>query len=102
MSRRKKDHAFKDDGRVIADMSKLSGSRSLGSHTSGSPEGEIEEQGGHGCGSGFGGGLEPPPFSWKERFHYMGAALGAALLIAFAFIAGLGIVIWLITLYGMK
>lgn len=82
MSRRKKDHAFEDDGRVIADMSKLSGSRSLGSNTSGSPE--------------------PPPFSWKERFHYMGAALGAALLIAFAFIAGLGIVIWLITLYGMK
>lgn len=92
MSRRKKDHAFEDDGRVIADMSKISGSRSLGSNTSGSPAGEIEEQ----------GSPEPPPFSWKERFHYMGAALGAALLIAFAFIAGLGIVIWLITLYGMK
>lgn len=88
----RKNHGFEDDGRVIADMSKLSDSRSLGSHSSGSSEGEIEEK----------GGLEPPPFSWKERFHYMGAALGAALLIAFAFIAGLGIVIWLITLYGMK
>ena len=36
----------------------------------------------------------------KERFHYMGAALGAALLIAFAFLGGLAVVIWLITLYG--
>ena len=43
---------------------------------------------------------EDAPFTWKERFHYMGAALGAALLIAFAFLGGLAVVIWLITLYG--
>ncbi|MDE7007926.1 MAG: hypothetical protein K2P07_07140 [Lachnospiraceae bacterium] len=46
--------------------------------------------------------MEPPSFSWRERLHYIGAALGAALLIGFAFMAGLGIVIWLITLYGLN
>lgn len=77
---------IEDDGRVIADMSGLGPSRPVEADRSGSQN----------------AGPEPPPFSWKERFHYMGAALGAALLIALAFIAGLGIVIWLITLYGMK
>ena len=86
MSRRKNDKAFEDDGRVIADMSELSGSRPLEPNLSDNLE----------------TGWEPPPFSWKERFHYIGAALGAALMIALAFVAGLGFVIWLITLYGMN
>lgn len=100
MSRRKNDRAFEDDERVIADMSGLKSSRSFTSNPSGSLGREAEEKNGYG--SEYGLGWEPPPFSWKERFHYIGAALGAALLIALAFIAGLGLVIWLITLYGMK
>ena len=96
MSRGKDDRSFEDDERVIADMSGLRSSRPISSHLSGRPENGAEEKG------GYGSPWEPPPFSWTERLHYIGAALGAALLIAFAFIAGLGLVIWLITLYGMK
>lgn len=86
MSHRKKDGIFEDDGRVIADMSGLGKSKP---EATGSPANAKP-------------GMEPPPFSWRERLHYIGAALGAALLIGFAFMAGLGIVIWLITLYGLK
>lgn len=98
MSLRKNDRSFEDDERVIADMSGLKDSRSFGLGMSGKSERKPEEE----SQNGFGGGWEPPPFTWKERIHYMGAALGAALLIALAFVAGLGLVIWLITLYGMK
>lgn len=100
MSRRRNDKAFEDDERVIADMSGLKGSRSFTPYPSGSLGREPEKKSGYG--SDYGAGWEPPPFSWKERFHYIGAALGASLLIALAFIAGLGLVVWLITLYGSK
>lgn len=98
MSHRKKDDMFEDDGRVIADMSGLGNSKS---ELTGSPELTGPPVNSNLPG-GAKPGMEPPPFSWRERLHYIGAALGAALLIGFAFMAGLGIVIWLITLYGLN
>lgn len=100
MSRRRD---FEDDGRTVADMSGLGDAH---------PEkwGSIRGERGADKSAGKGGPQEnelyercpweDAPFTWKERFHYMGAALGAALLIAFAFLGGLAVVIWLITLYG--
>lgn len=96
MSRRKNNTPFEDDDRVIADMSGIRSSRPAGAHPSIGQGSGPEEK------NGYGNAWEPPPFSWRERIHYIGAALGAALLIGFAFMAGLGFVIWLITLYGMK
>ncbi len=98
MSHRKKDGIFEDDGRVIADMSGLGNSKLefTSSPDFMGPPVNSELPG------GAKPGMEPPSFSWRERLHYIGAALGAALLIGFAFMAGLGIVIWLITLYGLN
>lgn len=106
MSRRRD---FEDDGRTIADMSGLSGKGSdrsgpgrtaperVAPKRSGAmPEGET----GHAPEGWQDTPWEDTPFSWKERFHYMGAALGAALLIALVFLGGLALVIWLVTLYG--
>lgn len=111
MSRRRD---FEDDGRTIADMSGLSGKDSdrsgpgrtapertapkglstrPGRETGHAPEGWQDT-------SWEDTPWENTPFFWKERFHYMGAALGAALLIALAFLGGLALVIWLVTLYG--
>lgn len=111
MSRRRD---FEDDGRTIADMSGLSGKdsdrsgpgRTAPERTA--PKGPSARPGremGHapaGWQDTSWGDTpwENTPFSWKERFHYMGAALGAALLIALAFLGGLALVIWLVTLYG--
>ena len=97
MSRRRD---FEDDGRTIADMSGLSGKDSDRSGSGRAPKGPSARPGretGHapaGWQDASWGDTpwENTPFSWKERFHYMGAALGAALLIA--------LVIWLVTLYG--
>lgn len=106
MSRRRD---FEDDGRTIADMSGLSGKdsdrsgpgRTAPERTA--PKG-LSTRPGRGTGHAPEGwqdtSWENTPFSWKERFHYMGAALGAALLIALAFLGGLALVIWLVTLYG--
>lgn len=96
MSRRRE---FEDDGRTIADMSGLGGDASdrSGFRTTASerPAAMQERERGHAV-----EGWQNPPFSWKERLHYMGAALGAALLIALVFLGGLALVIWLVTLYG--
>lgn len=109
MSRRK---PFEDDGRTIADMSGLDAGRSSakenagrGGSGPGNFPGGHSSAGDHRPGTGEGAGqngpsFEPVPFSWRERLHYAGAALGAALLIALVFLGGLGVVIWLITLYG--
>lgn len=102
MSRREQ---FEDDGRTIADMSGLESPGLFGRHLrslqngkkdmnhsisgSGSAEGARERQ-----------PWEDAPFTWRERMRYMGMALGAALSIAFVFLAGLALVIWLITLYA--
>jgi len=85
MSRRRD---FEDDGRTIADMSGLDGNGGSGKEP--------------GLWPGQQPGLQPglQPFSWGERFRYIGAALGAALLIALVFLGGIALVIWLITLYG--
>lgn len=100
MSRRRD---FEDDGRTIADMSGLSGKDSDRSGPGRAPKGPSARPGretGHAPAGGQDASWENTPFSWKERFHYMGAALGAALLIALAFLGGLALVIWLVTLYG--
>lgn len=101
MSRRRD---FEDDGRTIADMSGLSGKDS---DRSGPGRAAPERTAPKGLSTRPGRetghapeGWQDTPFSWKERFHYMGAALGAALLIALAFLGGLALVIWLVTLYG--
>ena len=103
MSRRER---FEDDGRTIADMSGLDGRTSSEKESAGKG---FSLEGSHPVGNGEGGrplwhndpSFEAPPFSWRERLHYIGAALGAALLIAFVFLGGLGVVMWLITLYGV-
>ena len=104
MSHRKKDGIFEDDGRVIADMSGLGNSKLefTSSHEFTSSPDFTGPPGNSELPGGAKPGKEPPAFSWRERLHYIGAALGAALLIGFAFMAGLGIVIWLITLYGLN
>lgn len=92
--RRRED--FEDDGRTIADMSGMESPGMFGRRPSSSQtkkeqpydEGDRKNP------------WEDAPFTWKERFHYMGMALGAALLIAFVFLAGIALIIWLITLYA--
>lgn len=69
-----------DDQRIIADMSSLES----GLHRSEEPEQNTKS--------------EEPPFTREERRLYALAALKAALLIGLAFLGGLGLVIWLITL----
>lgn len=85
MSRRNR---FEDDGRTVADMSGLEGAGLFAKrpHSSQTTEMGTDE--------------EKVPFTWKERLRYMGAALGAALLVAFVFLSGIALIIWLITLYA--
>lgn len=94
MSRR---NDFEDDGRTIADMSGLESSPHLFRRRPRSSQTQEEYGNQEGNGSAL---WEDAPISWKERLHYAGMALGAALAIALVFIVGLGVVIWLITLYG--
>lgn len=88
--------SFEDDGRTVADMSGLEspglfGRRSRSSQTEVEyPDVREKER----------NPWEEAPFTWKERLRYMGVALGAALSIAFVFLAGIALVIWLITLYA--
>lgn len=101
MSRQDK---FEDDGRTIADMSELEGMGLFGRRPHSLQNGRKDT---HGSISGGGADgvrerqpWEDAPFTWRERLRYMGMALGAALSIAFVFLAGLALVIWLITLYA--
>lgn len=88
---------FEDDGRTIADMSALesTGLFRRRSHSSQAgrkhPDSDEKERAPW---------EEDAPFTWKERLRYMGVALGAALSIAFVFLAGIAFIIWLITLYA--
>jgi hypothetical protein len=75
MSRRRD---FEDDGRTIADMREVSGLR-----RDDRPRQESSE------------GPQQPPFTRKEQFFLAMAALKAAMLIALAFIVGLGLVVLL-------
>ena len=81
---------FEDDGRTIADMSGMDGIRpsSLFQSPQKKDSGEARPA------------WEDAPFTWKERLYCAGAALSAALLIALVFLAGIALVIWLITLYA--
>lgn len=78
-----------DDGRTVADMSSLSGSSlSWFGH---SPR-EVKRPG-----AGFEKtAREAPYFSRRERWFAVLGALRAALLIAFVFIAGIGLVVLLL------
>lgn len=77
---------LEDDGRTIADMSQVPGS-GMGGFSPGKNNQERYE-------------LHPgqEPYTRRERFRYTMAALKAGLLIAFAYIAGLGLVIALLLL----
>ena len=88
--------SFEDDGRTVADMSGLErpglfGRRSRSSRAEEKYPDEREKERNP---------WEEAPFTWKERLRYMGVALLAALSIAVVFLAGIAIIIWLITLYA--
>lgn len=91
MARRKKRYDD-DDGRVIASMSDIERPGRSSLHysdqlkTSAADEAESAQK------------PDQPPFTPQERRLYALAALKAALLIGLAFLGGLGLVIWLITL----
>lgn len=86
MGRRKK-RCDDDDGRVIASMSDLN----LGRPGRLAPQNDAHS-------APEDSDPPAPPFSPVERRMYALAALKAALLIGLAFIGGLGLIIWLITL----
>lgn len=82
---RKRREPFEDDGRTIADMSGVSSPWGMTPDRPSAPrQGEQED------------GQFVPPFTRKERFRYVLVALGAALLIALAFLVGIGLVIALL------
>ena len=91
MSRRKRTYAD-DDGRVIADMSGVGRNADKLEPLSVPNTTQISED------DLSKPTREAPPFTRQERRMYAFAALRAALLIGLAFLAGLGLVIWLITL----
>lgn len=92
MSRRDE---FEDDGRTIADMSGLE-RLPLFPKRPRSFQGEKEEKQNEKKTNPW----EDSSFTWGERIRYMGVALGAALSIALVLLAGLALIIWLITLYA--
>jgi len=80
-----------DDGRTIADMSSLEQPRIFPLRKKKASE-HSEREGKHNR------PWEPEtPFSKEDRRAYVLAAVASALLIAAVFLAGLGVVIWLIT-----
>lgn len=93
MSRREN---FEDDGRTVADMSGLESPGLFGRRSHFSQAGRKHSDHNEKERNPW----EDAPFTWKERFRYMGVALGAALSIAFVFLAGIALIIWLITLYA--
>lgn len=82
---------FEDDGRTIADMSGLETSHSFMFRKR--PRQEEKN-------TAEARPWEETSLSWKERLQYIGGALAASLLIALVFLAGIALVIWLITLYA--
>ena len=94
MSRR---NDFEDDGRTVADMSGLESPGLFGRRSRSSQTGREHPDNGESERNPW----EDAPFSWKERLRYMGVALAAALSIAFVFLAGIALIIWLITLYAV-
>lgn len=93
MSRR---DSFEDDGRTVADMSGLESTGLFGRRSRSSQAGRKHPDNDESKRNAW----EDAPFTWGERLRYMGAALGAALSVAFVFLAGIALIIWLITLYA--
>ena len=90
MARRRRE--YEDDGRTIADMSDVSRPSLMGHRAPEKPEDPLSR-----AGSGGSDDYIPP----EDRKWYVLGALKAALLIALAFIVGLGIVIFaLLKLWG--
>ena len=87
---------FEDDGRTIADMSTLesTGLFRRRSHSSQNKNESVRNR------ENGAAPWEDAPFTWGERLRYMGVALGAALSIAFVLLAGMALIIWLLTLYA--
>ena len=91
MARKRKEYED-DDGRTIVDMSGVSNPSLLGHHPS-----ERKKFGGDEP-RGDSPQPEQPPFTREESWMYALGALKAALLIALAFIVGLGLVIAILLL----
>ena len=90
MARRRRE--YEDDGRTIADMSDVSRPSLMGRRAPERPEDSLSRES-----SGGSDDYIPP----EDRKWYVLGALKAALLIALAFIVGLGIVIFvLLKLWG--
>lgn len=89
---------FEDDGRTVADMSDLEGIGLFGRRTPVSSGGrkDVRREDGSGAGENP---WEDMPFTWQERARYIFMALGAAFLIGAVLLGGVGVVIWLFTLY---
>ena len=85
---RKKRTGEDDDGRTIADMSGVAGPSMLQPRQA---ESHIQNTGEHPEPS-----WEMPPLRGKERWMFVLGALKATLLIAFAFLGGLGLLIFLL------
>lgn len=88
---------FEDDGRTIADMSGVESPLRLFRRR---PRSSQMDENHGGQTEGGERPWENSPFTGRERLRYIGVALGAALAIAFVFLAGLAFVIWLFTLYA--
>lgn len=81
---KKNDLPPEDDGRIIADMSDLDRPNGFLSALSRFPAPPKSDT----------------PFSRQDRRAYTLAALASALAIGAVYLVGIGIVIWLITLFG--
>ena len=89
---------FEDDGRTVADMSDLEGIGLFGRRTPASSGGrkDVRREDGSEAGENP---WEDMPFTWQERARYIFMALGSAFLIGAVLLGGVGVVIWLFTLY---
>lgn len=88
MSSKRKE--WEDDGRTVADMSGLDRPTLFG-HREGSSRKKRQEP-------EQSGGDYVPPMSRGERWAFLLGTMKASLLIALAFLGGLGLCIWLLTL----
>lgn len=80
---------WEDDGRTVADMSGLDRSPLFGHKEVSRKKRQESEQS---------GGDYVPPLSRGDRWAFLLGTMKASLLIALAFLGGLGLCIWLLTL----
>ena len=86
MSSKRKE--WEDDGRTVADMSGLDRPTLFGHKEGGSRKKQQEASDGD----------YVPPLSRGDRWAFLLGTMKASLLIALAFLGGLGLCIWLLTL----